>query len=83
MAVKKITKTKAKEAVEIKTIDNLRADLQSKQTDLIEAKRGHRQGELVNTCVLKSTRREIARINTAINATKAANMLIKQKGEDK
>jgi len=61
---KKITK----QATEIKTIDQLRADLIVKQNDLIEAKRGHKLGELTNPCVITSTRKQIARLHTAIRA---------------
>jgi ribosomal protein L29 len=57
-----------KNAPEIKTIDQIRADLISKQTDLIEAKRGHKMGELTNPSVIRKTRKEIARLHTAIRA---------------
>lgn len=67
MAEKKITKA-AKEAVEIKSIEQLREELKTKQNDLLQAKRGHRMGELTNPRVLTSTRKEIARIHTAIRA---------------
>lgn len=83
MAAKKLIKAKAKEAVEVKTIDMLLLELVAKQADLIEAKRGHKQGELVNTCIIRSTRKEIARLNTAIGALKATSMPIKQQGEEK
>lgn len=72
MAVKKITKP-AKDAVVVKSIDELRKDLAAKQNDQIEAKRGHRQGELVNTCSLKDIRKEIARLHTAIRALQVAS----------
>ena len=61
---KKITKA----ASEIKTIDQLRSELVTKQTDLIESKRGNKMGELVNPCVIRQTRKTIARIHTAIRA---------------
>ncbi len=69
MAAEKTTKKAApKKAAEVKTIDQLRADLTSKTADLIAAKRSHRAGELVNPRVLTVTRKEIARLNTAIRA---------------
>jgi ribosomal protein L29 len=43
-------------------------DLAVKQNDLLEAKRGHRAGELVNPRVITVTRKEIARLKTAIRA---------------
>ncbi len=61
---KKITKV----ASEVKTIDQLRADLTVKQNDLIEAKRGHKLGELTNPCVIRQNRKTIARLHTAIRA---------------
>ena len=67
---KKITK----QATEIKTIDQLRADLVVKQNDLIEAKRGHRLGELTNPGVIKSTRKQIARLHTAIRAAEMTSV---------
>jgi len=67
MAIKKLTKI-TKNAVTVKTIDDLRIELATKLTDLAEAKRGHRLGELTNPCVLKTTRKEIARLHTAIRA---------------
>ena len=55
-AITKKTVKTTKKAVEIKTIDQLRIDLVAKQNDLVEAKRGHKQGELTNprviTCLL-------------------------------
>ena len=68
MADKKTTSKKTVVANEVKTIDQLRIDLASKQNDLIEAKRGHRMGELTNPRVITSTRKEIARLHTAIRA---------------
>jgi len=67
MADKKTTKV-AKIATEVKTIDQLRTDLTAKQNDLIEAKRGHKLGELTNPRAITVTRKEIARLHTAIRA---------------
>lgn len=66
MADKKPVSTK--KAEEVKTIEQLRAELVAKQNDLIEARRGHAAGELANPRVLTSTKKEIARLHTAIRA---------------
>lgn len=52
----------------VKTVDQLVADLAAKQRDLVDAKMGHRQGELTNPRVITATRKEIARLHTAIKA---------------
>ena len=65
-------KTTAKKAVEVKTVEQLREELAVKQQDMLEAKRSHAAGELVNPRVLTHTRKEIARINTAIRAAEVA-----------
>jgi len=72
MADKKTTKA-IKLAVEVKTIDQLRIDLAAKRNDLIEAKRGHKLGELTNPRVITVTRKEIARLHTAIRAAEMAS----------
>lgn len=61
-----------KKAVEAPTLDELRAKLAEKQTDLLEAKRSNAAGELVNPRVITKTRKEIARISTAIRAAELA-----------
>ena len=66
-ATKKATKSTQK-ATEVKTLEQLTADLAAKQNDLLEAKRGHRAGELVNPRVITLTRKEVARLKTAIRA---------------
>ena len=76
MATKKVVKT-TKEAVEVKTIDQLRVDLVTEKTNLIEAKRGHKLGELTNPRVITVTRKKIARLQTAIRADEIA----KSKGD--
>lgn len=75
MAVKQITK-KAKKAIEIKTIDQLKADLLTSQTDLIEARRGNKLGELTNPHIITETRKKIARIHSAISALQIANLAV-------
>ena len=67
MAETKTTKKTAK-AAEVKTIDQLREELTAKKADQIAHKRSHAAGELVNPRVLTVTRKEIARLHTAIRA---------------
>ncbi|HET8884586.1 MAG TPA: 50S ribosomal protein L29 [Candidatus Saccharimonadales bacterium] len=70
----KAPKAKAtKKAEEVKTIEQLRDDLAAKQADQIAAKRGHAAGELTNPRVLTHTRKEIARLHTAIRAAEIAD----------
>ena len=61
------TKT-TKKATEVKTVDTLRDELVTKQQDQLEARKSHAAGELVNPRVLTVTRKEIARLKTAIRA---------------
>jgi ribosomal protein L29 len=68
------TKKAVKEAPVVKSIDELKADLATKQQDLIEAIRGNKLGELVNPRVLGATRKEIARLHTAIRALEIAEV---------
>lgn len=64
MAVKKTTK----QATEEKTIESMKKELIEKQKSLTDAKRGHKLGELANPRFLTVTRKEIARLHTAIRA---------------
>ncbi|HMS93447.1 MAG TPA: 50S ribosomal protein L29 [Candidatus Saccharibacteria bacterium] len=67
------TKAKTtKKAVEVPALDDLRAKLATEQTDLLEARRSHAAGELVNPRVITKTRKEIARLSTAIRAAELA-----------
>lgn len=59
---------KTAKAEEVKTIAQLQAELATKRQDLIEARRGHAAGELANPRVLTQTRKEIARLLTALRA---------------
>ena len=59
---------KVKKAEEVKTIDQLREALETKQLELLEARKSNIAGELVNPRVITSTRKEIARLKTAIRA---------------
>ena len=68
MADKKTTK----KADEVLSIEQLREKLASTQADQLEAKRSHAAGELVNPRVLTHTRKEIARLHTAIRAAELA-----------
>jgi len=73
MATTKKTVKATKKAVEVKTIDQLKIDLATKRNDLVEAKRGHKLGELTNPRVITVTRKEIARLHTAIRAAEIAS----------
>ena len=61
---------KSVKAAVVKTIDDLKKELAEKQNDLLQAKRSHAAGELVNPKALRSLRKEIARLLTQINNTK-------------
>lgn len=68
MAADKTTKKAAKPAKEVKSLADLQKDLSAKQQDILAARQGHRAGELVNPRVITQTRKEIARLKTAIRA---------------
>lgn len=73
MAAEKTTKKQApKKAAEVKTLEQLREELAAKKADFIASKRSHHAGELVNPRVLTVTRKEIARLHTAIRAAELA-----------
>ena len=61
---------KTVKAAVVKTIDDLKKELAEKRNDLLQAKRSHATGELVNPKALRSLRKEIARLLTQINNTK-------------
>ena len=64
---KKTTAPKTvKKAAAAKDASSLQDELAAKQQDLLEARRSHAGGELVNPRVLRATRKEIARLHTAI-----------------
>lgn len=65
-------KKTVKKATEVKSIAELQKDLAAKQTDLIDSRKSHRSGELVNPRILSTTRKEIARLHTAIRAAELA-----------
>jgi len=68
----KTTKTtkssKVKAATEVKSLDQLKAELLTKQSDLLETRRSHRAGELVNPRAITHGRKDVARLKTAIRA---------------
>ena len=72
MAEAKKTTKKTIEATEVKDVTTLRADLVAKQQDLLDSRKSHRAGELVNPRVLGTIRKEIARLHTAIRAAEQA-----------
>ncbi len=72
MAETKTTKTtkssKAKAATELKSMGQLQTELVAKRSDLLDARKGHKAGELVNPRTITLTRKDIARLKTAIRA---------------
>ena len=57
----------AKDATVVKSLEELKTELESKRTDLQEARKSHAAGELVNPKVLSVYRKDIARLLTQIN----------------
>ncbi len=71
----KTTKAKTvavKKATEVKSIVQLQAELEQKITDQLIAKRRNATGELANPRVITATRKDIARLHTAIRAAEIA-----------
>ena len=68
MAEAKKTTKKVVNATEVKSLEALKKDLAAKQADLLASRKSYRSGELVNPRVLGTTRKEIARLHTAIRA---------------
>ncbi len=68
MADKKTAVTKKNVDYQVMPQADLEKSLVTKTQDLKEATLSHRAGELVNHRVLTETRKEIARINTALRA---------------
>ena len=60
------TKKTAKAAV-VKTVDDLKKEVAEKRHELLQAKRSHAAGELVNPKALRSLRKDIARLLTQLN----------------
>ncbi|HTK39850.1 MAG TPA: 50S ribosomal protein L29 [Patescibacteria group bacterium] len=68
MATAKTTPKTAKPATEVKTATQLEKQLTEKNADLLSAYQSHKAGELANPRVLKSLRRDIARIKTELTS---------------
>ena len=68
---KAVAKKPAVKANLVKSIEDLQKELVAQQQDLLDAKRSHQAGELVNPRVLGATRKQIARTLTAIRAAVA------------
>lgn len=64
--------TKKEAVVTAKTPKELEELLATKQADLLGYRKGLAAGELKNPGVIKTTRRDIARIKTALSTQKAA-----------
>lgn len=65
--IKKVNK-KTSKAIEVKTLEQLLADLATAQDELHESRKSHAAGELVNPRVITVKKKEIARLKTAIVA---------------
>ena len=65
-------KETAKTASIVKPINELRAELAAKRQELLDSRRSHKAGELVNPRVLGQIRKQIARLNTEIRAQELA-----------
>ena len=63
----KTVKKPAKNAEVVKSVDELKKDLDAKRKDLLEAKLSLASGELANPRVLGAYRKDIARLLTEIN----------------
>ena len=63
----KTVKKPAKNAEIVKTVDDLKKDLDAKRKDLLEAKLSLTSGELANPRGLGAYRKDIARLLTEIN----------------
>ena len=58
---------KPTKAAVVKTVDDLKKEVAEKRNDLLQAKRSHAAGELVNPKALRSLRKDIARLLTQLN----------------
>lgn len=72
MAEKVSTKKVTKKADEVQTGEQLTSKLAEARQDLLEARRSNAAGELINPRVITHTRKEIARLSTAIRAAELA-----------
>lgn len=69
---KAVKEAAPKKVAESKTVADLQKDLAKKQQDLKASMHSHQAGELVNPRILRITRKEIARLHTAIRAVELA-----------
>jgi len=58
---------KTTKAAVVKTVEDLKKEVAEKRHDLLQAKRSHAAGELVNPKALRSLRKDIARLLTQLN----------------
>lgn len=58
---------KPTKAAVVKTVDDLKKEVAEKRNDLLQSKRSHAAGELVNPKALRSLRKDIARLLTQLN----------------
>lgn len=65
---KTVKSTKQVTPIADRPLEQLQKDLDTVLVDLHDAKKSHAAGELVNPRVLTMTRREVARLKTAIRA---------------
>ncbi len=63
-------KKPTKKAEKVQTSADIEKELKAKQADMLMALQSHKAGELTNPRVLKTHRRDIARLMTALNAKK-------------
>lgn len=77
MATTKTTKQTTQDSP--KSLAQLRADVAARRAELVEQRRSHKAGELVNPHALTTTRKQIARLETAITAAERAEQLASQK----
>lgn len=77
-----MAKTKKSEIKE-KNLESLKADLKSKREELFKAKLDHAKGNLKNTSSLTNTRRDIARMLTAIKLQASKTVKVESKKEVK
>lgn len=69
-----MAKSTPKKADAVKSLAGLEEELATKQLDIIAARKSHKAGELVNPRVLGQTRKDIARLLTAINNIKTTEV---------
>lgn len=60
-----------KKVEEVKTVAQLQEELTKLRGEHLESRKSHRGGELVNPHILNTQRKAIARVMTALNASKA------------